>query len=182
MKTYFPHIALALALWLPVTVTGQDPSFPEKDRKVKVTYDKAKDTSIVHFGPMHLTGPEFQVGELRLSGYFTYPKRTFVKPESVTMVFRSVAKLQNAWEASKQKDLEITADGSLWRITEVGVVDTHSSVDSVVDTLAVSIPLEVFSKIAIGRKVRMRLGDRTFDLDKQHLQAFQSLASRADSK
>ena len=182
MKSHLPHNALALALWFPLTVTGQDPAFPERDRKVKVTYDKSKGISIVHFGPMHLAGPEFRVGELRLTGYFTYPEQTFVKPESITMVFRSVAEPQNGWEMSKRKDLEITADGTHWRVSEVGVVDTRSNVTAVVDTLAVSIPLEVFSKIASGKKVRVRLGDRSFDLDKQHLQALQSLANRADPK
>jgi hypothetical protein len=98
------------------------------------------------------------------------------------VVFRSVAEPQSGWVASKQKDLEITADGASWSFSDVGVVDTRSNVTAVVDTLAVSIPLEVFSRVAAGRKVRMRLGDRSFALEKQHLEVLHSLASRADPK
>src|SRR5688500_14722745 len=72
-----------------LNVMSQDPAFPEKDRKVTTVYNDKADTTVVRFGPMHLinftTGSPhsyaIEDGELRLSAFFTYRGKNFVKPQ-----------------------------------------------------------------------------------------------------
>ena len=45
--------------------------------------------------------------------------------------------------------------------------------------LGVSVPCEIFAKVANAKKVKMRLGDRNFDLGKEHLGPLRDLAGRA---
>jgi len=168
-------------------VAGQDPAFPEKDRKITTVYNDKTDTTVVRFGPMHIfnfkTGSPFSYaiedGELRLSGFFTYKGKALVKPESIGLIFLSVNMPSNRWELSKQKDLEISADDAHWLIQTVEVVESKNSGSLVIESLGVSIPCESFGKIANAKKVKLRLGYRKFDLTKEHSATLRDLAARA---
>jgi hypothetical protein len=185
-KSIFPIIILALfsGAW---RVTGQDPQFPEKDRKITAVYNERIDTTVVRFGPMHLvnfkTGSPFSYaiedGELRLSAFFTYKGKTFVKPESIALIFLSVNVPTNRWELSTRKDMEIMADDAHWSIPTVHVVESKNSGNLVIESLGVSIPCESFAKIANSKKIKLRLGDRKFDLAKEHSATLRDLAGRA---
>ena len=166
---------------------AQDPAFPEKDKKVTTVYNDKTDTTVVRFGPMHLknftTNSPFSYaiedGELRLSAFFTYHGQTLIKPQSISLLFLSVNVPLNRWELSKQKDLEITADAAHWSIPDVQIVNSQKSMNLVVDSLGVSVPCEVFAKIANAKKAKFRLGDRHFDLAKDQFVALRDLAAHA---
>jgi hypothetical protein len=166
---------------------AQDPAFPERDRKVTTVYNDKTDSTVVRFGPMHLknfttNSPHsyaIEDGELRVSAFFTYKGHTLVKPQSIGLIFLSVNVSSNRWEISRQKDMEITADDEHWNIADVQVVNSQKSTELVVDSLGVSLPCEVFAKIANAKKAKFRLGDRRFDLDKEQFAAFRDLAKHA---
>jgi hypothetical protein len=166
---------------------AQDPAFPEKDRKITTVYNEKTDTTVVRFGPMHIinfkTGSPFSYaiedGELRLSGFFTYKGKAFAKPESIGLIFLSVNEPPNRWELSKQKDLEITGDDAQWSITTVHVVESKQSGNLFIESLGVSLPCEMFAKMAHAKKVKLRLGDRKFDFTKEQSTTLRDLAGRA---
>jgi hypothetical protein len=167
---------------------SQDPQSPEKTRKVAIIYDSKQDTTVVRFGPMHIinfsslqgeAGNLNEEGELRLTAFFTYKGQTFVKPESVALIFLSINRPLNRWELSHQKDFEIKADDGRWKIPDVAIVSSKNGSNIIVESLGVSVPCEIFAKVANAKKVKMRLGDRTFDLGKEHLGPLRDLASRA---
>jgi len=118
-------------------------------------------------------------GELRLSAFFTYKGQTLIKPKSIGLLFLSVNIPSNRWELSKQKDLEITTDAAHWNIPDVQLVNSQKGTDLVIDSLGVSVPCDVFGKIANAKKAKFRLGDRHFDLVKDHFVALRDLAARA---
>jgi len=142
---------------------SQDPAFPEKDRKVTTAYNDKTDTTVVRFGPMHLmnfsTGSPYSYaiedGELRLSAFFTYKGKNFVKPQSIGLIFLSVNVPANRWELSKQKDLEITADDGHWNIPNVQIVDSKTGINLLIESLGVSIPCDVFARIANAKKSKV---------------------------
>ena len=163
MKRLFIFFLLLLVFPFSSRALSQDPEFPEKNRKVTTSYDIHRDTTVVRFGSMHLIGNDNQEGELRLTAFFTYKGKTFVKPESVALIFRSINRPLNRWELSQQKDLEITADDGHWKIQKVEIVDSNRRVNLAIESLGVSVPCEIFVKIASAKKMKMRLGDRSFD-------------------
>ena len=186
MKKCHPLLIILVLLTSSWPALSQDPAFPERDRKVTTVYNDKTDTTIVRFGPMHLmnfsSGQESYAivdGELRLSAFFRYRGKTLIKPESIGLIFLSVNVPANRWELSKQKDLEITADDSHWSIPNVQIVDSKNGNNLVIESLGVSIPCEAFAKIANAKKVKLRLGDRRFDLTKQHSATLRDLAGRA---
>jgi len=73
--------------------------------------------------------------------------------------------------------LEITADDGHWQIPNVELVDSKPNV-FVFELLGVSVPCGIFAKIANAKKVNLRLGDRSFDLTKEHLTVLRDLAAR----
>jgi len=186
MKIHNLSLGILMVLACSWPAVSQDPAFPDKDRKVTTVYNDKTQTTIVRFGPMHLinfsSGQDSYAivdGELRLSAFFTYKGKTFVKPESIGLIFLSVNVPTNRWELSKQKDLEISADDSHWSIPNVQVVDSKNGNNLVIESLGVSIPCEAFARIANAKKVKLRLGDRRFDLTKQHAATLRDLAGRA---
>ena len=80
---------------------------------------------------------------------------------------------------AKQKDMEITSDSGHWNIPDVQVVNSQNDSNVVIDKLGVSIPCEVFGKIANAKKAKFRLGDRHFDLGKEHFAVLRDLSSHA---
>ena len=180
-------LTLLLVFAASLSALAQDPAFPEKDKKVTTVYNDKSDTTVVRFGPMHVfnfkTGSPFSYavedGELRLSAFFTYKGQTLGKPQSIGLVFTSVNVPSNRWELSKQKDMEITTDTGHWNIPDVQVVNSQKGMNLVIDSLGVSIPCEVFVKIANAKKAQFRLGDRHFDLVKDHFAALRDLAAHA---
>jgi len=180
-------LALLLVIASSLCAHAQDSAFPEKDKKVTSVYNDKTDTTVVRFGPMHVinfkTGSPFSYanedGELRLSGFFTYKGRTLIKPESIGLVFTSVNVLSSRWELSKQKDVEITTDGGHWNIPDVKVLNSQKDTSLIFESLGVAIPCEVFVKIANAKKAKVRLGDRQFDLVKEHFGALRDLAAHA---
>src|SRR5947209_532100 len=167
MKHHSILLLILVGLLCPSPTLSQDPEFPEKDTKVTIDYDKKTDTTVVRFGPMHLMNfSSGQIsyaiaeGELRLSAFFTYKGKTLVKPESIALIFLSVNRPLDRWELSQHKDMEIAADSGHWKIPKVEVVDSKNNNNLVIESLGVSIPCEIFGKIANARKVNLRLGDR----------------------
>jgi len=186
MKHQF--ILLSLLLLFSSRALSQDPEYPEKTRKVTAIYDTRQDATVVRFGPMHIinfsslqgeVGNLNEEGELRLSAFFTYKGKTFVKPESVALIFLSINRPDNRWELSRQKDFEIKADDGHWKSPNVAIVDSKKGNNIFVESLGVSVPCEIFAKVANAKKVKMRLGDRNFDLGKEHLGPLRDLAGRA---
>ncbi len=186
MKTHSVPLLIFMVLSCSLQVLSQDPAFPEKDRKVTTVYDDKTDTTVVRFGPMHLmnfsTGSPhsyaIEDGELRLSAFFTYKGKNFVKPKSIGLIFLSVNRPANRWELSKQRDLDITADDGQWNIPNVQIVDSKIGNNLFIESLGVSIPCEVFLRIANAKKVKLRLGGRRFDLTKEHFATLSNLGSR----
>ena len=170
-----------VVLLCTVPALSQDPKFPEK---ITTLYDKQTDISAVSIQPMRLNGffVSDSEGELSLLAFFTYRGNTLVKPESIGLLFRSVNRPLNRWELSQNQNMEITADADHWKIPEVEIVGSGRSRNTIVESLGVSIPCEIFGKIANAKKVKLRLGDRGFELTKQHLTNLRSLANHAGCK
>ena len=186
MKINNLYLVVLMVLACPWRAVGQNTLFPEQERKVTSVYSDKTDTTIVRFGPMHLWNSINGTGlysisdtELGVFGFFTYKGKTFVKPESVRLIFVSVNVPTNRWELTKQKDLEITAEDGNWSIPNIEVIDSQRGVALVIDWLGVSIPCEEFAKIAGAKKLKLRFGDRgRFSLTKQHAATLHELAGR----
>jgi hypothetical protein len=180
-------LAVLVIIMSSLFTLAQDAAFPEKDKKVTAVYNSKTDTTVVRFGPMHVINFKtsspfsyaYEDGELRLFAFFTYKGQTLAKPQSIGLLFTAVNVPGNRWELSKQKDMEITTDSEHWNISEVQVVNSQNNGDLVVDSLGISLPCEVFAKIAKARKAKFRLGDKYFDLVKDHFVAFRDLVTHA---
>lgn len=186
MKKFNVPLLIFVVFACSWSAMSQDPAFPEKDTKVTIVYNDKTDTTVVRFGPMHLinfsSGQNSYAiadGELRLSAFFTYKGKTLIKPKSIGLIFLSVNVPTNRWELSKQKDLEITTDTDHWTVPNVQVVDSKNGNNLIIESLGVSLPCETFAQIANAKKVKLRLGDRRFDLTKQHLATLRDLVGRA---
>ena len=75
-----------------------------------------------------------------------------MKPETIGLLFLSVNIPSNRWELSKQKDMEITTDTAHWNIPDVQIVSSQKRMELVIDSLGVSVPCEVFAKIANAKR------------------------------
>jgi len=160
MKRCSIFLLFLLVLLYSSRAVSQDPAFPQNDRKVTTVYDNKTDTTAVRFGPMLLIYKEWQEGELSLTAFFTYKGKTFVRPESVALLFHSINLPTDRWELSQHKDLEITADDNHWKIPNVELVDSKHAInaDLVNESLGVSVPCEIFAKIANAKKGEVATG------------------------
>jgi hypothetical protein len=164
--------------------------------QVKIAYDKTKDettestrimTVIEKLGTLEGRFPEgtrnLPSETLRMTAYFSYSGKTFVKPESVMLGFLSVvqgdAKYRDTDEVTVQVDRQSLNLGKL-RVVDRGI-DTNMQLNNVSywrETLELSVKTPEFLRIANAKKVSVQLGKTHFDLSADHMKLLRDLAKR----
>jgi hypothetical protein len=163
------------------------------DGKIVTTYDTGKAQTIVLIQLMDIK--EAEVAEfvnvysptgqtydyLAITWFFAYPGKTFATPKSVSVGFAYEAQHPERYESRK---LTAKIDGEkveLGKMDEMGerkLVTRHAKPNYVRGLLEMTIPYELFLRLANAKKVKMKLGEFEFDLSKDHLNAMRDLASR----
>jgi hypothetical protein len=177
------------------TLAMSKPSGAESSQ-VKIAYDKTKNettestrilTVVERPGTIEARFPEgtrnLPSETLRMTAYFSYSGRTFVKPESVMLGFLSLVqdetKYRDTDEVTVQVDGQSLNLGKL-RVVERGI-DTHIQLNNVSywrETLELSVKTPEFLRIANARKVTVQLGKTEFRLSDEHMKPLRALAQR----
>lgn len=164
--------------------------------QVKTAYDKTKNettesirlmTVVERPGTLEARFPEgtryLPSETLRMTAYFSYSGKTFVKPESVMLGFLSLvqgdSKYRETDEVTAQVDGESLNLGKL-RVVDRGI-DTNMQLNNVSfwrETLELSVKTPEFVRIANAKKVTVQLGKTSFDLTAEHLKALRALANK----
>jgi hypothetical protein len=120
---------------------------------------------------------------LRMTAYFSYSGKTFVKPVSVMLGFLSLvqgdSKYRDTDEVTVQVDGQSLNLGKL-RVADRGI-DTNMQLNNVSfwrETLELSVKTPEFVRIANARKVTVQLGKTQFDLSGEHMKTLRTLANR----
>ena len=120
---------------------------------------------------------------LSMTAYFTYPGRTFIKPESVTLGFLSV--VQGEAKYKDTDEVRVRVDGQPLSLGRLHVADRQidtfiemKDVDYWRETLELSVKTPEFLRIANAKKVTVELGNTEFDLSAEHMKSLRALANR----
>ena len=164
--------------------------------QVKIVYDPPKNettesirimTVIQKLGTLEGRFPEgirnLPSETLRMTAYFSYSGRTFVKPESVMLGFLSV--VQGDVKYGDTDEVTVQVDGQSLNLGKLRVVDrridTNMQLNDVSywrETLELPIKTPEFLRIANARKVTVQLGKTHFDLAAEHMKLLRALAHR----
>jgi len=178
-------------------VVSQLPTAAAQSSQVKILYDKTKDettestrimTVIELIGTLEGRFPEgtrnLPAENLKMTAYFTYSGKTFVKPESVVLAFLSL--VQGDAKYRDTDDVTIQLDGQSLNLGKLRVVDrridTNMQMNNVHywrEALEVSVKTAEFVRIANAGKVTVQLGKTHFDLTAAHMKPLRTLAKRA---
>src|SRR6185369_12748466 len=178
-------------------VVSQLPTAAAQSSQVKILYDKTKDettestrimTVIELIGTLEGRFPEgtrnLPAENLKMTAYFTYSGKTFVKPESVVLAFLSL--VQGDAKYRDTDDVTIQLDGQSLNLGKLHVVDrridTNMQMNNVHywrEALEVSVKTAEFVRIANAGKVTVQLGKTHFDLTAAHMKPLRTLAKRA---
>lgn len=164
--------------------------------QVKATYDKTKDettestrimTVIELISTLEGRFPEgtrnLPAETLRMTAYFSYSGRTFVKPQSVVLAFLSL--VQGDAKYRDTDEVTVWIDGQSLNLGKLRVVDrridTNMQLNNLSywrETLEVSVKTPELLRIANAGKVTMQLGKTHFDLTAEHMKPLRALAKR----
>jgi len=178
-------------------VVSQLPTAAAQSSQVKILYDKTKNettestrimTVIELIGTLEGRFPEgtrnLPSETLRMTAYFSYSGKTFVKPESVMLGFLSL--VQGDAKYRDTDDVTIQLDGQSLNLGKLRVVDrridTNMQMNNVHywrEALEVSVKTAEFVRIANAGKVTVQLGKTHFDLTAAHMKSLRTLAKRA---
>jgi len=178
-------------------VVSQLPTAAAQSSQVKILYDKTKDettestrimTVIELIGTLEGRFPEgirnLPAENLKMTAYFTYSGKTFVKPESVVLAFLSL--VQGDAKYRDTDDVTVQLDGQSLNLGKLRVVDrridTNMQMNNVHywrEALEVSVKTAEFVRIANAGKVTVQLGKTHFDLTAAHMKPLRTLAKRA---
>ena len=170
-----------------VDITPQ-PTFTDIG-KIESSYDQVKEITTVWFNPMQVYGeplasPDYIGGdEARFHASFTYPGRTSrVQPKRVLF---SLTSTSEDWKYTDFHKLTAFVDGKPLKLGALEHVPSFTlntpananSEDYISQGISISVPYKTFLRIANGKKVRIRMGPREFELQKEHLKALRDLAA-----
>ena len=178
-------------------VVSQLPTAAAQSSQVKILYDKTKDettestrimTVIELLGTLEGRFPEgtrnLPAENLKMTAYFTYSGKTFVKPESVVLAFLSL--VQGDAKYRDTDDVTVQLDGQSLNLGKLRVVDrridTNMQMNNVHywrEALEVSVKTAEFVRIANAGKVTVQLGKTHFDLTAAHMKSLRTLAKRS---
>jgi hypothetical protein len=147
-----------------------------------VRYDEFRDWTTVRVGPFNIGGTDeyFMSGTIIwLYGAFRFSGQRIQNPAGqffpfyITLGYRS----QN-WMFLNSRDVYALVDGERF---ELGEILRSSNVDdgSVSETVAIPMDAAMFAKIANGKTVEMKFGEREMTLKDEHLKAFRNLLELA---
>lgn len=163
------------------------------DGKIVTTYDPAKAQTIVLIQLMEIkeaevaefvnvyspTGRTFD--RLEITWFFAYPGKALTTPKYVSVGFHYMAEHPEKYESRKlmaKIDGERVELGQMDEMAQRELVNMHGRPNYFQGLLEMTIPYELFLRLANAKKVKMKLGDFDFDLSKDHLNAIRDLASR----
>ncbi len=164
--------------------------------QVRTTYDKAKDettestrimTVIELISTLEGRFPEgtrnLPAETLRMTAYYSYSGRTFVRPQSVVLAFLSLVQGDAKYRDTDEVTVQI--DGQSLNLGKLRVVDrridTNMQLNNLSywrETLEVSVKTPEFLRIANAEKVTVQLGKTHFDLTAEHMKPLRALAKR----
>lgn len=171
---------------------GQKPGGEQTTKhktKVEAEYDSSKNLTELHTRPMVIWKPlpisgqlNFEVVEMAIS--FSYSGKKIVTPDSVTITLYSRNYSQGRF--AKLRDLSFTADAQQFQFGEMELGESSSSyvpASAGGDYLLVTekvrklIPFASFVQISQSAKVKMKVSNSTFKLEKEHLEAFRNFVA-----
>ncbi len=161
--------------------------------KIVSTFDSDKNQTIVLIQLMEVKEgqiPAFQnaynplprtLDNLYMTWFFAYPGKTPETPKFVSVGFTYRAGRKELYESRVLKakiDGEKVELGKMEQLAEVKLVRMERGQIYYTAALEMTIPYELFLRIANAKKVKMQLGELDFNFSDDHREAVRDLASR----
>jgi len=175
---------------LTLTLLQIDAQQQKPKTKVETDYDSKKDETTARIGPFPLYEPEqnsdsgeldFNRVDLRVS--FAYRGKKVTKPKVVTlMVFSSN---EGGDQFDKKRDLSVITNSGKYDLGDMEIIWRGegrvakkimgpANLLLVREVLVKSIPFDDFVSISKAEKVKMKVGNRGFKIEKKFLEAFRN--------
>lgn len=162
---------------------------PKRKTKVAAAYDQSKNETelrtqaMVLWKPLPISGQlNFERVAMALS--FSYSGKKIATPQSVVITIFS--ERYSTGRFAKQRDLSFTTEAQQYQFGEMELGQSWSTYvpDSsgessllVTERVRKFIPFADFVQIAQATKVKMKIGDSTFKLEKEHLEVFRNFVT-----
>lgn len=122
---------------------------------------------------------------LYMSAYFVTGKDSTGRPSEIVIAFRSTSMDKTPYADTPA--LSVTLDGSVLNLGAMQVlerrVDDRAYLGAnqyILESLELAVPFDTFLQLTNARKVQAKLGSTTFEMSKEHLEAFRDLVSRTE--
>jgi len=166
---------------------------PKRRTKVETNYNESKNETQARIGPFELWKPpqnsvsgEIDYESVDLLVSFSYAGKKIVTPNSVTVVVFSSSQWGDQF--SKRRDLSVSADLRQYNFGEMELLSRREGHVAgtalgppnrrlISEVLRKTIPFDDFKQISQSKKAEIKIGDRKFNLKKEHLEAFKNFVS-----
>lgn len=122
---------------------------------------------------------------LYMSAYFVARNASTDRPAEIVIAFRSTSMDKTLY--ADTPTLSVTLDGSVSNLGVMQVlerrVDDRAYLGSnqyMLESLEIAVPYDSFMRLTNATKVQAKLGSTTFEISKEHLEAFRDLISRTE--
>lgn len=161
----------------------------EETRPINRTssYDRFKDLTTFNmdkmliFGNNNYTPVAYGIANIWLTGGYYIQGQTWKKPEQVILQFEV---LEADWEYRdpNNRNLILLVDGERINLGVMGQEEFNVRYVGNLEKLFVSVPYEVFVKIATAKSVEAQLGRLEFPFDQRHLQGLRNLVGLTENE
>lgn len=187
-------VAICVVFQPPVLAQSQPVS--AKPSKMRIVYDKANNettesvplTTVMEVpGTIEVSTPhgnrKLPSETLQMTAYFSYPGKTFVRPENVMLAFLAV--VQDEPKYKETDEVAVRVDSQSLSAGKLHVADQHIDTNMPMkdvnywrQTFELSIKTAEFLRIADSKKVTVKLGNTEINLSAQQIKHLRALAVR----
>ena len=158
--------------------TGQTAANDHEKTKIQTTYDSVKDKTTVRLLPVKISGPKAQYHSIHIAPAFSYPGKSFQKPQQIDFEVQTVVKTK------LDVDLYVlfVVDGE-----EIFLSSNRSAVKNPVpgkkwigERLVFRMPYDTLMKITKAKSVEIKMDGVRFPIEGTALEQVREFAARIE--
>jgi len=178
MKLLLSLMAILFVLLAPCI--GQTAATDHEKTKTQTTYDSVKDKTTVRLLPVKISGPKAQYHSIHISPAFSYPGKSFQKPQQIDFEVQTVVKTK------LKVDLYVVfvVDGE-----EIFLSSNRSAMRNPVpgkkwigERLVFRMPYDTLMKITRARSVEIKLDGVRFPIEETVLEQVREFVRRLETQ
>jgi len=158
--------------------TGQTAAKEHEKTQIQTTYDSVKDKTTVRLLPVKISGPKAQYHSLHIAPAFSYPGKSFQKPQHIDFEVQTIVKTK--LKVDLYVVFVVDGEGIFLSSNRSAVRDPVPGKKWIGERLIFRMPYDTLTKITRAKAVEIKMDSLRFPIEEPQLEMVREFAQRLE--